>query len=130
MIGAGQPTCLPGPLPPGCTGMLLGARAIHCASYCSEVEHFLAVPRPGGYHDPDMLLVGNSPCSATAAYPRPCPDNNPSCGMHCHQLTHPEEQTQMVWMQHMHAPPCARVCCRVGSTSLMLCSPRIPSASH
>ena len=88
-IGAGQPECVPGPLPKNCSGFDGGkAKNTFCASHCVEREAFLRVPGKGGWHDPDMLLVGNTPCPASAA----------KAGMHCGQLTHDEEQTQMaIW---------------------------------
>ncbi len=82
-----------------------------CASYCSEVSKYLAVTRPGTFpdvrelllsrccaravaasltrnapsHQPDMLVVGNTPCPGAR-------------GNHCHSLTHDQEQTQMaIW---------------------------------
>ena len=82
-----------------------------CASYCSEVSKYLAVTRPGTFpdvrelllsrccaravaasltrnapsHQPDMLIVGNTPCPGAR-------------GNHCHSLTHDQEQTQMaIW---------------------------------
>ena len=59
-IGAGQPACIPGPLPAACYGGRQGRQGIRCSSYCSEVAHFREAPRPGGWHDPDMLLLGQT----------------------------------------------------------------------
>ena len=57
MIGAGQPDCLPGPLPANCTDppFLMGAKSTWCASHCVEREAFLSVAGRGGWHDPDMV---------------------------------------------------------------------------
>lgn len=89
-IGAGQPTCLPGLLPPACDIFMTDVQhhpiATICASYCSEVHKYLTVTRPGTFPDADMLIVGNSPCPGAKG------------GNHCHKLTHDEEQTQMaIW---------------------------------
>ena len=162
-IGAGQPTCIPGPLPANCTGFDGGGpRNTACAQYCVEVEPFLAVPQPGAvgrpsfspssmisywspsrtllshsvarsqtgknhpqsekngfiltfpcrfrsagaWHDPDMLLLGNSPCSAAGA----------KAGMHCNNITHDEERTQLAIWSMASAPllmsnDLASVCC-------------------
>jgi hypothetical protein len=87
-IGAGQPTCTPGPLPTHCLKWAYGAEATACSQFCSESERFHDVPRPGGWHDPDMLLLGQTPCSA----------EDQKNGMHCNSLTHDEEKTQLaVW---------------------------------
>jgi hypothetical protein len=57
-IGAGQPTCRPGPLPPACDAFLTSVQhhpiATICASYCSEVQKYLSVTRPGTFPDPDV----------------------------------------------------------------------------
>ena len=83
-IGAGQPECTPGPLPPNCSGRLSHEHSTRCAGYCVERDNFLAVPAPGGWHDPDMLLIGNTPCA--------------EAGMSCNNLTHDEERTNMaIW---------------------------------
>lgn len=83
-IGAGQPECTPGPLPANCSGRLSHGDSTRCAAYCVERENFLAVPGRGGWHDPDMLLIGNTPCNIS--------------GMSCNNLTHDEERTNMaIW---------------------------------
>ena len=51
-IGAGQPDCIPGPLPASCHGRLSHGTSTRCASYCVERDAFLSVPGPGGWHDP------------------------------------------------------------------------------
>ena len=61
-----------GALPTNCTFVpnsvfLTPLQHLACASYCSERDAFLRAPGAGGWHDPDMLLVGNTPCSAAAA---------------------------------------------------------------
>lgn len=87
-IGAGQPNCIPGPLPINCTGRLRGAESVWCGSHCVERDEFLRVPGRGGWHDPDMLLVGETPCSPDAT----------KAGMHCSVLPIEEQQTQMaIW---------------------------------
>ena len=50
--------------------------------YCSEVRRFIDAPRPGAWHDPDMLVVGNTPCPG-------------SKGMGCGTFTAAEEETVM-----------------------------------
>jgi hypothetical protein len=90
-IGAGQPECMPGPLPDNCTGWGYPP-STWCASFCVERDSFLSIAGPGGWHDPDMLLVGNTPCS----------DEAKKNGMHCDSLTHDEEQVG-----------CGVQCCRV-----------------
>jgi alpha-galactosidase len=91
-IGAGQPECVPGPLPANCTGRLRSntkPTSTWCASYCVERrDAFLAVPGRGGWHDPDMLLIGNTPCSVAGQ----------KAGMSCANLTHDEEKMNMaIW---------------------------------
>eukprot|EP01045_Picozoa_sp_COSAG04_P011857 COSAG04_NODE_777_length_10358_cov_1284.125061_5_plen_76_part_00 len=49
-IGAGQPECLPGPLPAECLGWRYPVD-VRCESFCVERDQFLAVPGPGGWHD-------------------------------------------------------------------------------
>ena len=48
-IGAGQPSCLPGPLPAACDDFMTAVQhhpiSTLCASYCSEVKKMLAVRR-------------------------------------------------------------------------------------
>ena len=81
---------MPGPLPPNCTtdAMLSSAKSTYCASYCVERDQFRGVAGKGGWHDPDMLLVGQTNCSAQAQ----------KNGMHCGALSHDEEQLQMaIW---------------------------------
>ena len=90
-IGAGQPTCLPGQLPTACDDFLTSVQhhpiATLCASYCSEVQKYLAITRPGTFPDPDMLIVGNTACPGA-----------PATKTGCRSLTHDEEQTQMaIW---------------------------------
>ena len=53
--------------------------------YCVETAQFRGVAGPGGWHDPDMLLVGQTNCSRQAT----------ANGMHCGALTHDEEELQM-----------------------------------
>ena len=91
-MGAGQPVCKPGPAPANCTGW--GPFVLHddwtngCLSHCDEVEKFLSVPGPGSFPDADMLIVGNTACSAVSV----------RNGLHCGSLTHAEEQSQMaIW---------------------------------
>lgn len=56
--------------------------------YCSEVRRFIDAPRPGAWHDPDMLVVGNTPCPG-------------SKGMGCGTFTPAEEATVMsLWCVH------------------------------
>jgi len=89
-LGAGQPVCIPGSLPANCTtdAMLSSAASTYCASYCVERDQFRGVAGRGGWHDPDMLLVGQTNCSAQAQ----------KNGMHCGALTFDEEQLQMaIW---------------------------------
>ena len=91
-IGAGQPTCLPGPLPAPCKVWLTVVQhhpiSTLCASYCSEVQKLLTVTRPGTFPDPDMLVVGNTPCPGAKG------------GNYCANLTHDEEQTQAaIWVR-------------------------------
>ena len=87
-IGAGQPDCIQGPLPVNCTGRLRGAESVWCGSHCVERDEFLRVPGRGGWHDPDMLLVGETPCSPAAT----------KAGMQCSVLPIEEQQTQMaIW---------------------------------
>ena len=94
-IGAGQPACIPGPLPANCTYYDGGRdQNTFCASYCVERGPFLDVPGKGGWHDPDMLIVGNTPCS-------PADLKN---GMHCGTLTPDEERTQMAIWSMASAP--------------------------
>ena len=73
----GQPACIPGPLPANCTYYDGGRdQNTFCASYCVERGPFLDVPGKGGWHDPDMLIVGNTPCSPADRCPgrwRPSP---------------------------------------------------------
>ena len=55
-IAAGQPDCVPGPLPANCTGRLRSTTSptsTYCASFCVEREGFLSVPGPGVWPDPD-----------------------------------------------------------------------------
>jgi len=94
-IGAGQPVCTPGPLPANCTGWHYSVDGqLKCESFCVERDAFLGVVGQGGWHDPDALLVGNTPCSAAAA----------KDGMSCKNLTHAEEQTQMALWSMASAP--------------------------
>lgn len=93
-IGAGQPTCIPGPLPVNCTGRLRGAESVWCASFCVERDEFLRVPGRGGWHDPDMLLVGETPCSEAAT----------KAGMQCSVLPLEEQKTQMAIWSMASAP--------------------------
>lgn len=87
-IGAGQPTCIPGPLPADCFNRIGSDLSTFCASHCVERDNFLAIAQPGGWHDPDMLLTGNTPCSPT----------DTANGMKCGQLLPHEEETQMaIW---------------------------------
>jgi len=64
VMGAGQPTCVQGPLPPNCTtdAMLHGADNARCASYCVERDQYIGVAGRGGWHDPDELLIGQTEC--------------------------------------------------------------------
>ena len=93
-IGAGQPDCIPGPLPVNCTGRLRGAESVWCGSHCVERDEFLRVPGRGGWHDPDMLLVGETPCSPAAT----------KAGMRCSVLRLEEQQTQMAIWSMASAP--------------------------
>lgn len=94
-IGAGQPVCNPGPLPANCTGWHYSVDGqLWCESFCVEREAFLRVPGQGGWHDPDVLIVGNTPCSAAGQ----------KDGMSCQNLTHDEEQTQMALWSMASAP--------------------------
>eukprot|EP01051_Picozoa_sp_SAG22_P000217 SAG22_NODE_4_length_44774_cov_362.122149_38_plen_131_part_00 len=87
-IGAGQPECFPGPLPVNCTGRLRGEPSIWCASFCVERDEFLRVPGKGGWHDPDMLLAGETPCTPAAK----------KAGMQCSVLPIEEQKTQLaIW---------------------------------
>jgi hypothetical protein len=90
-IGAGQPECKPGALPPNCTGRLRSntkPTSEWCASFCVERDAFLRVAGRGGWHDPDMLLAGETPCSAAAT----------AAGMKCDVLPLAEQQTQLaIW---------------------------------
>jgi hypothetical protein len=68
-LGAGQPECIPGSPPASCypwgVSIANHSYAITCASYCTEARKFHeASSRPGSWQDPDMLIVGNTPCSA------------------------------------------------------------------
>merc|ERR1712032_502012 len=65
-----------------------GGLSTECASHCSERDSFLRVAGSGGWHDPDMLLVGAS------------------CGKPTHgaNLTHEEEQMQMAIWAMVSAP--------------------------
>ena len=49
-IGAGQPDCLPGPLPAECLGWHYPVD-VRCESFCVERDQFLAIPGAGGWHD-------------------------------------------------------------------------------
>jgi len=93
-IGAGQPECKPGPLPPNCTGRLRGSFSEWCASFCVERDEFLRVPGRGGWHDPDMLLVGETPCSPAAK----------AAGMRCSVLPLEEQKTQLAIWAMVNAP--------------------------
>ena len=93
-IGAGQPECKPGPLPVNCTGRLRGAQSVWCASFCVERDEFLRVPGKGGWHDPDMLLAGEPPCSAEAT----------RAGMKCNVLPIEEQKTQLAIWAMANAP--------------------------
>jgi len=88
-LGAGQPACKPGPLPHNCTGDRPNEDGRHwCASFCVERDEFLRAPGRGGWHDPDQLLVGATPCSAAAA----------KAGLECGVLPLAEQQTQLaIW---------------------------------
>ena len=53
-----------------------------------ERDEFLRVPGKGGWHDPDMLLAGETPCSAEAT----------RAGMKCNVLPIEEQKTQLaIW---------------------------------
>lgn len=94
-LGAGQPVCTPGPLPANCTGWHYSVEGqLRCESYCVERDAFLGVAGQGGWHDPDALIVGNTPCSAAGA----------KGGMSCNNLTHAEEETQMALWSMASAP--------------------------
>lgn len=101
VMGAGQPTCIPGPLPPNCTTdlMLNGAANIYCASYCVERDQYLGVAGRGGWHDPDEMYIGNTNCSAAAKKFHPH-----STGMSCGVATHAEERLQMALWAMASAP--------------------------
>ena len=91
-LGAGQPHCIPGPLPANCTtdAKLHSAHSTYCASYCVERDQFRGVAGRGGFHDPDMVLIGATNCSAAAK----------AAGMKCavENWTHVEEELQMaIW---------------------------------
>ena len=91
-LGAGQPICLPGPLPTNCTSdlKLHGATSTYCASYCVERDQFRSVAGRGGWHDPDMVLIGATNCSAAAK------KNGMKCAVA--NWTHVEEELQMaIW---------------------------------
>ena len=94
ILGAGQPNCKPGLLPVNCTGRLRGDQSLWCAKYCVERDEFLRVPGKGGWHDPDMLLVGETPCSAAAT----------KAGMKCSVLPLVEQETQMAIWSMVSAP--------------------------
>lgn len=84
-IGAGQPDCSPGPLPANCSGLVTNPMAhLACSSNCEERDAFLRAPGTGGWHDPDMLLVGNTACSAAAA----------AAGLRCFVVPAEVERTQ------------------------------------
>lgn len=87
-IGAGQPACTPGPLPAGCLHPDSRMAFMNCSGYCAESRRFHEAQRPGAWHDPDMLITGNTPCSnASAAH-----------GMRCGTFTLAEERTQLaIW---------------------------------
>merc|ERR1712070_820184 len=82
-----------GPLPASCnTGRKQhGAHSTYCASFCSERDSFLGIAGRGGWHDPDMLLVGNAPCQSSSLAGNK-------------QLTQDEEQTQMAIWAMVSAP--------------------------
>jgi hypothetical protein len=94
-LGAGMPTCTEGPLPASCkTGKKQhGAHNTYCATFCSERDSFMGIAGRGGWHDPDMLLVGNAPCPGDSA----SLEGNK-------QLTEDEEQTQMAIWTMVSAP--------------------------
>jgi hypothetical protein len=102
-MGAGQPTCLPGPLPANCSGdlMLQGPENTVCASYCVERDQYLGVAGRGGWHDPDEMLVGNTNCSYNATHHAYTPH---STGMFCSSVSHDEEQLQMAMWSMSSAP--------------------------
>ena len=103
VMGAGQPHCIPGPLPSNCTGdlMLHGKDNTLCASYCVERDAYLGVAGRGGWHDPDEMLVGNTNCSYNATHHAYTPH---STGMFCKSVSHDEEQLQMALWSISSAP--------------------------
>eukprot|EP01047_Picozoa_sp_COSAG01_P037120 COSAG01_NODE_2930_length_6835_cov_82.625891_5_plen_282_part_00 len=97
VMGAGQPSCVPGPLPANCTSdaMLHGAANTYCASFCVERDQYLGVAGRGGWHDPDEMLIGNTNCSYNATHHAYTPH---STGMFCNAVSHAEELLQMaIW---------------------------------
>merc|ERR1712022_14418 len=92
-----MPDCVEGPLPASCnTGhKQRSAHSTYCASFCSERNAFLSIAGRGGWHDPDMLLVGNAPCAGDELE-LPLQDTR--------NLTHAEEQTQMAIWAMVSAP--------------------------
>jgi len=125
-IGAGQPTCKPGPLPANCTGRLRSntkPTSQYCASFCIERDEFLRVPGRGGFHDPDMLLAGETPCTPNATHagmkvpsqflrfvPAIVPTDLHAADLaltwrvQCNVLPLPEQQTQMALWSMASAP--------------------------
>jgi hypothetical protein len=93
-VGAGQPDCIDEPQPWSCHDFDFGAKAENCSSYCAEVLRFVTAPRPGAWHDPDMLIVGNTPCSNVSR----------TNGLHCNTFTPAEEQTVMALWSLWSAP--------------------------
>lgn len=69
-------------------------KANNCSQYCSEVLRFVTAPRPGAWHDPDMVIIGNTPCS----------DVSKHNGLHCNTFTQAEEETVMSLWSLWSAP--------------------------
>merc|ERR1712176_889280 len=98
-LGAGMPECIDEPLPTKCiTPHNHGSFSTHCASYCSERDAFRGVAGRGGWHDPDMLLVGNAPCSKSFDAAGIAPLQGKM------NISHDEEQTQMAIWAMVSAP--------------------------
>eukprot|EP01052_Picozoa_sp_SAG31_P038536 SAG31_NODE_5170_length_2701_cov_3.885473_4_plen_222_part_00 len=76
-VGAGQPHCINAPPPASCKAFDFSTKAQNCSKYCSEVLRFVTTPRPGAWHDPDMVIIGNTPCSNISK----------ANGMHCGTFT-------------------------------------------
>jgi hypothetical protein len=65
-----------------------------CVRACMQVHRFLKAARPGTFADPDMLLLGQTSCSAVSR----------ANGMHCGPVTPRQEQTQMAMWAIFAAP--------------------------